>query len=330
MKKHLEIVDFLKGYAIFTIVLFHLMLGQATGLLGTSINFGGAGVHVFVLCSGFGLYLSHIRKNLNYGTFMKKRLLRVHLPFVLVVIASCLLPWVKFDLRAFLSNIFFYKMFSEKWNCAYGGQMWFVSMIVQMYLLFPLLAKLLDVRRSSWGGQITLLLCSTLISLIWATIVALLGKSELRIWNSFCLQYLWEFFLGMLLALIYSHKGSISLPSKSILLITALLGIAITGITGKIGGWLKLYNDIPSLFGYGCLALFIYSIDLKWLNKFFVNTCKFSYEWYLIHLLVFGIVFHFMPKGLVSSIIALAASYIAAIVFHEIVTRLYKLKIWTK
>lgn len=116
----------------------------------------------------------------------------------------------------------------------------------------------------------------------------------------------------------------------SLLLIIALLGIAITGVTGKIGGWLKLYNDIPSLLGYGCLALFIYSIGLKRLNKFFEYTCKFSYEWYLIHLLAFGVVFHFMPKGLLSSIIALIISYISAIAFHEIVIRLYKLKIWTK
>ena len=50
------------------------------------------------------------------------------------------------------------------------------------------------------------------------------------------------------------------LPSKRILLIVTILGIAITGITGKIGGWLKLYNDIPSLLGYGSLALCNHSI----------------------------------------------------------------------
>ena len=267
---------------------------------------------------------------MGYGDYMKRRLLRVHLPFVLVVLATVLVPWNKFDLHAFLSNVFFYKMFSDEWNCAYGGQMWFVSMIVQMYLLFPILAKALDRCYSRRGGQIALLLCSLLISLLWATVVALLGKQDLRIWNSFCLQYLWEFVLGMWLALVYSIRDTIKLPSKWILLIVALIGIGITGITGKLGGWLKLYNDIPSLFGYGCLALFIYAIGIKWLNRFFEYTCKFSYEWYLIHLLVFGIVFHFMSKGVISSIIALVLSYAVAICFHKIVKKLYKLKIWTK
>lgn len=152
MKNHFELVDFLKGYAIFTIVLFHLLLGQVTGVMGTAINFGGAGVHIFVLCSGFGLYLSHMRKKLSYKAFMKKRLLRVHLPFVMIVLLTVLVPWIKFDIGAFLSNIFLYKMFFENWNCAYGGQMWFVSMIVQMYLLFPILAKALDGAKKNRGG----------------------------------------------------------------------------------------------------------------------------------------------------------------------------------
>jgi len=84
---------------------------------------------------------------------MKRRIFRVHLPFVLVVLLTVLIPWNKFSLGAFLSNVFFYKMFFEDWNCAYGGQMWFVSMIAQMYLLFPILAKVLDRQASNRGAS---------------------------------------------------------------------------------------------------------------------------------------------------------------------------------
>ena len=148
--------------------------------------------------------------------------------------------------------------------------------------------------------------------------------------NSFCLQFLWEFVLGMWLALIYSNRDSIKLPSKSVLLISAIIGIGITGITGKLGGFLKLYNDIPSLLGYGSLALLIYTMDIKCLNEALKYTCKFSYEWYLIHMLVFGIVFHYMHEGFLPYAIALILSYVAAMGLHEIVTKLYKLKIWIK
>lgn len=37
----------------------------------TASNFGEAGVHVFILCSGFGLYLSQMREPLGFGDFIK-------------------------------------------------------------------------------------------------------------------------------------------------------------------------------------------------------------------------------------------------------------------
>ena len=53
MKKY-QIVDYLRGYSIFTIALMHLVMGSMTGVLSKAFAFGGAGVHVFILCSGFG------------------------------------------------------------------------------------------------------------------------------------------------------------------------------------------------------------------------------------------------------------------------------------
>ncbi|EDO13678.1 hypothetical protein BACOVA_00571 [Bacteroides ovatus ATCC 8483] len=35
-------------------------------------SFGGAGVHIFILCSGFGLCLSYLNKPLTYSQFIKR------------------------------------------------------------------------------------------------------------------------------------------------------------------------------------------------------------------------------------------------------------------
>lgn len=56
MQKY-NIVDYLRGISIFTIVVMHLCQSHANGTLNKVLAFGGAGVHVFILCSGFGLYL---------------------------------------------------------------------------------------------------------------------------------------------------------------------------------------------------------------------------------------------------------------------------------
>lgn len=66
--KRLQVVDFLRGFSIFTIVLMHMVQAYPLPrLLQKATSFGGAGVHVFILCSGFGLYLSSQYKPLAYG-----------------------------------------------------------------------------------------------------------------------------------------------------------------------------------------------------------------------------------------------------------------------
>lgn len=104
------------------------------------------------------------------------------------------------------------------------------------------------------GGRISLL-----VSLICATITTYLGINDERIWNSFLLQYLWEFVLGMWLAKIYfEHPEKIKVPKFGILLGAMIVGLGLTGVAGIVGGYWKSYNDIPSLvwlyvYGSHCL-----------------------------------------------------------------------------
>lgn len=86
---------------------------------------------------------------------------------------------------------------------------------------------------------------SLIISLLWSTFTTIIGINDQRIWNSFFLQYLWEFVLEMKLAeLYYKHPENIKIPSLQLLIFTACIGIILTGIKG---GWFKVFNDILSL-----------------------------------------------------------------------------------
>ena len=119
--------------------------------------------------------------------------------------------------------------------------------------------------------------------------MGLLGFGEERVWNSFFLQYLWEFCLGMKLAEWYVKRPSVlEIPKWKCLLPACLAGLALTGVMGWAGFPWRLYNDIPSLVGYTSLALMVYKIGS--LNRFFSYTNKHSYEWYLVHILVFQVV----------------------------------------
>ena len=175
MKQKLDVVNFLRGYSIFTIVLMHLL--QSYPLLGwvmKATSFGGAGVHVFILCSGFGLYLSYLNKPLDYMAFLRKRFGRIYWPMaVICLITAC---WMLFNgqevLMPLLGNLFLFKMFVPELESSMGGQMWFISTIIQFYLAWPLIIKLTSV-----GGYWLPLI----ISLSWSTLVDVLGYSEERV-----------------------------------------------------------------------------------------------------------------------------------------------------
>ena len=292
MLQRLEVIDFLRGFSIFTIVLMHLLQSfPISPFLMAASSFGGAGVHVFILCSGFGLYLSYLNRPLTYIQFLKRRFLKVYLPYIIINLES-----------------------------SFGLQMWFVSTIIQFYLLWPLLLKLFN--------KSTGVIYALLISLLWTTIVAMLGKSDVRVWNSFFLQYLWEFVLGMYLAKCYKLNSEIvNLLNFKILVPVCILCVAFTGVAGLKGGIWKLYNDIPSMIGYLFTLLIIYKLHIKLINGLFVLTNKISYEWYLVHMLVFSCTFYYLYKletfGMVAiAVISFIFSYVVACLYHWILSKM--------
>lgn len=319
--KRLQVVDFLRGFSIFTIVLMHLVQSYPLpGFLMKATSFGGAGVHVFILCSGFGLYLSSLHKPLGYGNFLKRRFSKVYIPYVLVVLISALYFGIGCGqnvLMPLLGSVFLFKMFVPSLEHAFGGQMWFVSTIIQFYLFWPLIVRLFKMK---WGGKFSLF-----ISLLWATFTTLMGLDDERVWNSFFLQYLWEFVLGMWLASVYfKHPEKLKLPKMWILMVAMVVGLGLTGVSGFAGGIWKSYNDIPSLVGYMSMVLIIYKIGVKPINHFFEYTNKISYEWYLVHILVFSIYFKF-ARGIMSFYVdwcvLMVLSYVVAIGYHWVVKR---------
>lgn len=314
--RKLDVVNFLRGYSISTIVIMHLvgMLG-ISGIWEKAAAFGGAGVHVFILCSGFGLYLSYLRKPLGYIAFLKKRFTRIYMPMAVLCVATAV--WMACMGREWFiplwGNLLLFKMFVPELESSMGGQMWFVSTIIQFYLAWPLIVKLFNTR----GVKLALI-----ISLLWSTTVGLLGYAEERVWNSFFLQYLWEFCLGMKMAEIYhDNPKALEVPRWKYLLTLCVAGVGLTGIMGFAGWPWKLYNDIPSLMGYMSLALIIYKVGIKPLNRLLEWTNRFSYEWYLVHMLVFDIIFYYIGHNApiaVVFVLCLLLSYSTAIAYSRI------------
>lgn len=329
----IQLINFLKGFAIFTIVLMHLLMKcHFHGVLGQAIMFGGAGVHVFILCSGFGLRLSSLNKPLTYGIFLKRRFTKVYNPYVIMILVWSL--WIlltkhSYPLIEVSSHAFLWKMFSTEYHTSLCYPYWFISTIIQFYIAWPVIAKLMSYRCG--------LLISIVISLIWSSIVGYLGYEDMRPWGSCFLQYLWEFCLGIILATKYhlSHdNGGVSkllfIENYKLwwLVLGAVLGCGIMLGMSKFGGILKLYNDIPSLLGYLSCALLVYKVGKSLATRFFCWINGFGYELYLVHSLMFAIVTYclkdFLPLNALLPI-CLIVAFVAANAYSALL-KIFKLK----
>lgn len=321
LNNKIEIIDYLKGFSISTIVLMHLIQNYSLPqpILKASA-FGGAGVHVFILCSGFGLYLSYLKKPLTYIQFLKKRFFKIYIPYILIVLLCAFTPFyhtTNNKLLELCSHIFLFKMFFESLEGTFGFQMWFISTIIQFYLLWPFIIHFFQ-KINGWKVVTT----SICISLSWSVLIIMLDTYNQRIWNSFFLQFFWEFILGMKLAEQYYYKQDaiIKIPSLPFLICSAGIGIILTAILGNLGGWFKILNDIPSLIGYASIILITYKIfPIIW-RKFILFTNKILYEWYLTHILVFSFCTTLLPNyNIIESMITnLCLSYFVSYLYFRL------------
>jgi peptidoglycan/LPS O-acetylase OafA/YrhL len=295
----IDFLDFAKGYAIFTIVCYHtLQRVPLAPILQKAIIFGGSGVHLFFLLSGFGLGLS------TWGgdtlKFYQWRASKVWLPYVLALSLSWILALTLHLFSdgwdAWLAGVALYQMFYEPYIHSFGGHYWFISAIIQFYLAFPLLVWLKGRFSNPWNYFWICLI----ISMVWWLVVYFMGTGEMRSWNSFFLQFLWEFALGQVLAGAYkagtgadkpyvlradfwNYKWGYYLPTGVL-----FTGIMIAMIL-KMGAAGKIFNDIPALIGYTAICIFIYHLGERYipvLKRLFLWIGGFSYSLYLVHIMV--------------------------------------------
>lgn len=327
--QRLELIDFLKGYSMFTIVIFHyLQVFEMPKKLEQLISFGGTGVHLFILISGFGLYLSHLKNPLSFKFFIRKRFSKIYIPYILIVLLSALisiiLPIYYNSLYALLGHVFLFKMFDEAIIGSYGYPLWFISLIFQFYIAFHLLVKFKN--RTKDAVFITI---SLVISLLWILLVLYLGKQDERVWSSFFLQYLWEFALGIVLAkLFYENRIKIQFNKKWYLILIGTISCLIYGLlaikSNSIG---KLVNDIPALIGYTSIAIFIYSLSSSIVTNLFLRIGKYSFSIYLLHKLILLIILQISPisNTIVNVSVSLLVCFILAVFYQQFIGLLYKM-----
>lgn len=134
-----QFFDVLKGVSIIAVVLIHVVffLNHTKGLVNNELllvvlnNLSRFAIPIFFICSG--ILLKPVKTKAEWLDFYKRKLLRIFFPYLLVVIFLFLVEPTSI-------TTFLYELFAGKASIPF----YFVVVLLQLYLLFPLLSRFRD------------------------------------------------------------------------------------------------------------------------------------------------------------------------------------------
>ena len=319
MKKHIDILDHLRGFAALAVVFFHFSNSTLPtikpNLLTDVFYYGKYGVHVFFVISGFIIPYSMHRSGYvigNYGKNLMKRFIRISPPAYVSIAMSFALyygavlvlgrpidgfNWPGAGFLPLMANLTYtVPFFDTMW---YNDVFWTLAIEFQFYILIGLALPLLTRSKDSW---------------IALAILALTLGLNIFPQETFFL-YSPFFVLGMIIFL--KNADYISKPAFLVLAVSALLFILIQK------------NPAEFLFGLGSFLIIAINPQIK-----FKPTQKLgliSYSLYITHTVV-GVVseivlkqfiqIHIYPWGkIVLLFVYVTITIIFASIFYRLIER---------
>ncbi len=297
----------LKGLAILTVIFGHIGYFLVTGnlFLYPLSTISGVGVDLFLFLSGYGLTISAIKRSRTIGNFYKDRLLKLLIPFWIVLIGFFLLDFFvlnkSYPINYIISSFLGFFPKADMYNDI-NSPLWYFTFILFYYLLFPLVF----IKKRPWLSAILIYLISYLmLSLNLGFISGV---------NYFYSTHYWAFpigvFLGWLSCNVQWLQRAVSslfvkinsskvlailkdvLRYVLILALICLIAYASYSGMGRGNNTEQLVSVITTL-AFVCLFLF-----KKMEIKLFSLLGLYSYEIYLLHwpiLYRYDIFFKFLP-----------------------------------
>lgn len=285
--------DELFGIAILTVMFFHFGMLHVDFYEGSqTLSYAvikwcryviaNVGVDMFVFLSGMGLYYS-FSKNGDIGAFYKRRFMRILIPYIIAgglhrVVTDMVYTHLSF--KQMLLNFSFVTFFTEGIN-----NFWFIFFIGTMYLIFPIIYKL--VYNEKYGRLWFIVLLALSIA----------GPIVLYVQNHDLYKNIGIAITRVPIFIVGTYAGRPIKECRHIPHIAALAIIAI-GIVCKYyslplsqAGYQARY--MTSFFGLSMLFICTYVLRalskaeiLRRILRFFG---RYSLEFYLLHIMLWGI-----------------------------------------
>ncbi len=288
-------IDGLRGFAIIFIILSHL----------DNTIFSSGGVNIFFVISGYLISSIFINQNLNLQIFYKTRFFKLY-PSVFISSSICLFLFVFIgDLENFLIifrsylftifgvlNIYLYKI-----NNIYGIEnfinpflpIWAFCVILQFYVIFPLILKLLYKFKFKLNLGNDFIVYSLFFITFFLFFIYLIFNDN-PYFNFYSpLSRFWQFFAGSCVFFLIKFKTKIYINGIH------FIGLIIIIIWQFFLENIFYYKYIQVLLTIAT-GLFLLSNNNNFINKFlsikyFTHIGKVSYPLYLLHMPVIFFIF---------------------------------------
>lgn len=294
----------LRGIASLLVVLLHCTANSSETLhqafLGSFFSFGGAGVDVFFVLSGFIITYTNFKfigKPDHFGFFIKRRMVRIYPTYWIIISLFLLLQIMlpsfyrthfSFDIKNILST---YLLFPG--HVMVNGVSWTLTYEIFFYLLFSL-SFFIPAKR--WSFYLAMLYAVILIVLAVSGYNFEHGNSWLTL-ITYPMNV--EFFMGVLAAVIISEiSPKIAMP----LIITGSTIFLISAIFSN-SNYVLANNTFNRVILFGIPSFLIITGIVKYElgNKIKVYAIllllgEASYSLYLIHLPVVAATFKILAK----------------------------------
>ncbi len=303
------------GFAMIWIVWYHSKLVSPIGALNAVKDIGYGGADICLFASGIGCYFS-LTKDADPYSFMKRRfarLLPVYFCFM-AVWAVCKAVADPVSMRTILGNVLGVQNFTTLGN-AFN---WYISAIFLFYILAPLFKSIVE-KTDGICRHIFIILLLVLFSVpFWTSNVLIITMARIPI-----------FYIGMLFA--KSCINGTTVTGRITLLYAgcSILGIALLVLFQTLFHnymwshglyWYPFILITPGL----CIAisLLMHLLDRNKCGRIVVlcldKIGQYSFEIYLVHILVFNIVksLDWLPDTAYIQFAAIVCSFIGSIILH--------------
>ena len=233
------------------------------------------GVEVFLFVSAIGLYYSY-EKNPRFKDYYIKRIVNVYIIAVIISLIFRSVPNIlagKFDVFNYIISTF-----SLKWLLGESTEYWYVSFIMILYLVFPLLYKLIKrIEGKKYDKLILTCLIALYMQLLWCAKDTTFVKTY-----EIGLTRVPIFVVGCYAGYLVKNKKNTSWE----IYVFALIGI-IMKISFALKGYTNfIYTRFSSfffVFFVMLLAIYLFKIFPVFIMKFFSFMGNMSLELYLVH-----------------------------------------------